>query len=168
MDRTKSPLSRELRRGIRRTNMPMTRLSAGSGVSINPIYAFMRGRTSLSFPNAAAIIHFLRMELRWRGNLAEADDHECDGEKSPRNAAMADLVRRAIRESGIPRYRIAKDTGVQESALCRFMQGRQLLILASLDLLAEYLGLELVTATPSDLNVAPLECVEAFSGEPVA
>jgi transcriptional regulator with XRE-family HTH domain len=47
-------------------------------------------------------------------------------------------------ESGVSRYRISKDTGVEQSALSRFMSGERGLDLVSVEKLAEYLGLELV------------------------
>ena len=56
---------------------------------------------------------------------------------------MTDVLKAAIEESGLSRYRIAKDTGLTEPSLCRFMQGRTSLRLDKADVLAEYLGLEL-------------------------
>ena len=37
---------------------------------------------------------------------------------------MTDVLKAAIEESGLSRYRIAKDTGLTEPSLCRFVQGR--------------------------------------------
>jgi len=56
---------------------------------------------------------------------------------------FSDQVRKAIRTCGLTRYRIAKDTGVSESALSRFMAGKGNLNLDTLDRLAELLGLSL-------------------------
>jgi transcriptional regulator with XRE-family HTH domain len=56
---------------------------------------------------------------------------------------FSDQVRQAIRECGFTRYRIAKDTGVSESALSRFMAGKGNLNLDTLDRLAGVLGLTL-------------------------
>jgi transcriptional regulator with XRE-family HTH domain len=56
---------------------------------------------------------------------------------------MTDVLKTAIEESGLTRYRIAKDTGITEPSLCRFMQGVASLRLDKADVLAEYLGLEL-------------------------
>ena len=56
---------------------------------------------------------------------------------------MTDVLKVAIEESGVSRYRIAKDTGITEPSLCRFMQGVASLRLDKADVLAEYLGLEL-------------------------
>lgn len=57
---------------------------------------------------------------------------------------MTEVLKAAIEESGLTRYRIAKDTGIDETALMRFMRGEQSIRLDKADALAEYLGLELV------------------------
>jgi hypothetical protein len=56
---------------------------------------------------------------------------------------MTDVLKAAIEQSGLSRYRIAKDTGITEPSLCRFMQGQASLRLDRADVLAEYLKLEL-------------------------
>lgn len=53
-------------------------------------------------------------------------------------------VRVAIENSGLTRYEIAKATGIEQSALSRFMSGERGLTTASLDRLAPLLGLEIV------------------------
>jgi transcriptional regulator with XRE-family HTH domain len=63
--------------------------------------------------------------------------------KSRRKPTMTDVLKAAIAESGLTRYRIAKDTGIDEAALMRFMRGETSLRLDRADVLAEYLGLEL-------------------------
>jgi transcriptional regulator with XRE-family HTH domain len=57
---------------------------------------------------------------------------------------MTDVLKAAIEESGLTRYRIAKDTGIDQAALMRFMRGETSLRLDRADMLAEYLGLKLV------------------------
>jgi DNA transposition AAA+ family ATPase len=47
-------------------------------------------------------------------------------------------------DSGITRYRIAKDIGMNESALGKFYNGERGLSTTMLDRLGEYLGLEIV------------------------
>ena len=64
--------------------------------------------------------------------------------KSKPKPTMTDVLRDAIEQSGLTRYRIAKDTGIDEAALMRFVRGETSLRLARADVLAEYLGLELV------------------------
>jgi transcriptional regulator with XRE-family HTH domain len=58
--------------------------------------------------------------------------------------SVSDALRRAITGAPVSRYRIARDTGVEQSALSRFVKGRRSLDLTTVDLLADYLGLELV------------------------
>jgi transcriptional regulator with XRE-family HTH domain len=64
--------------------------------------------------------------------------------KSKTKPTMTDVLRTAIQESGLTRYRIATDTGIGETSLMRFMRGETSLRLDRADALAEYLGLELV------------------------
>ena len=58
-------------------------------------------------------------------------------------ATMSDTLRRTIRDSGLTIYRIAKDTGVSQASLLRFMRGERSLRLDIADGLAEFFGLRL-------------------------
>jgi transcriptional regulator with XRE-family HTH domain len=58
-----------------------------------------------------------------------------------RNEKLSDQLRRAIDESGLTRYRIAKLTGIDESALAKFFNGQQGLSLEAIDKLGECLDL---------------------------
>lgn len=62
----------------------------------------------------------------------------------PKHEKLSDQLRQAIADSGMSRYRIAQDTGIDESALAKFFNGQRGLSLASLDALVEYLDLEVV------------------------
>lgn len=53
-------------------------------------------------------------------------------------------VRNAILTSGQTRYRIAQETGISEAQLSRLMSGQRGLSVEVLELLVEYLGLEIV------------------------
>ena len=57
---------------------------------------------------------------------------------------MSDQVRQAIDDSGVTRYRIAQDTGIDESTLAKFYHGTRGLSLDNLDLLCGYLDLRIV------------------------
>ena len=57
---------------------------------------------------------------------------------------ITDVLQEAITKSGLTLYRIAKDTGVVKTCLIRFMRGETSLRLDKADVLADYLGLELV------------------------
>lgn len=57
---------------------------------------------------------------------------------------MTDVLKRAIQDSGLTLYRISRDTGIIDSSLLRFTSDETSLRLDKADLLAEYLGLELV------------------------
>lgn len=63
--------------------------------------------------------------------------------KKPRK--LSDQIRKAIADCEHTRYRIAQETGINEAALGKFFHGERGLSLDSLDKLAEFLGLEIVT-----------------------
>jgi predicted transcriptional regulator len=55
---------------------------------------------------------------------------------------MAEILKAAIRESGLTHYRIAKTAGIGPETIDRFMAGRDIRI-STVDKIAEALGLEL-------------------------
>ena len=57
---------------------------------------------------------------------------------------MTEVLKTAIERSGKTRYQIAQDTGILQTSLSRFMRGETSLRLDKADVLAEYLGLQLV------------------------
>jgi transcriptional regulator with XRE-family HTH domain len=60
-----------------------------------------------------------------------------------RTLTVSEQLRDAIVTAGITRYRIAKDTGVNQAALSRFIRGITSLDLITADKLCAYLRLEL-------------------------
>ena len=73
---------------------------------------------------------------------------------------ITEVLRAAIEKSGLTRYRIAKETGIPESNLRRFVQGEMSVRLDNADRLAAYFGLRLtpdpdaVPPTPTPENLA--------------
>ena len=57
---------------------------------------------------------------------------------------MTDQIRQAIDDSGLTRYRIALEAGVDESALAKFYNGHRGLSMENFDRIFEYLGLRIV------------------------
>jgi len=57
---------------------------------------------------------------------------------------LSERLRRAIRQCGMSRYALSKQTGISEATLSRFVVGRRGLMIDHADLLVEALGLELV------------------------
>lgn len=57
---------------------------------------------------------------------------------------VSETLRRAVEQSGMSRYVIAKETGIAQSMLSRFVTGRRGLSLDAVDRLAAFLKLELV------------------------
>ena len=64
--------------------------------------------------------------------------------KRKKRKSFSEQIRDAIRDSGYTRYKISKETGIEQSALSRFMSGQSGLSTSTLDLLAELLDLEIV------------------------
>ncbi len=63
-------------------------------------------------------------------------------DKKPDSLTMQ--IRVAMDDSGFTRYRIAKDTGINESALSKFYHGERGLSINNLNLLFSYLELRVV------------------------
>jgi len=57
---------------------------------------------------------------------------------------VSDQIRRLVDASGMSRYRIAQITGIDQSALSRFMSGERGLSSTALDALGELLDLQVV------------------------
>jgi len=57
---------------------------------------------------------------------------------------LTDQIRRAIDESGMSRYRLWKETGIDQAVLSRFMTGKAGMAFKSLDVLADALSLRIV------------------------
>ncbi len=63
---------------------------------------------------------------------------------SRKRVKLSDQLRRAIKKSGVTRYRIWKLTGIPQSTLSEFMHSRSGLSIESLDAIADILGIDLV------------------------
>ena len=59
-------------------------------------------------------------------------------------AGLLDAICGAIETSGTTRYRIAQDTGISQTQLCRVISGERGLSIDALETLADYLELEIV------------------------
>ena len=58
--------------------------------------------------------------------------------------SLTDQVRQALENCKLTRYRIAEDTGIDQSTLGKFYHGERGLSNENLDRLGEYLGLRIV------------------------
>ena len=56
---------------------------------------------------------------------------------------LSDQIRQAVDASGMSRYRVAKQLGISESTVSRFMSGKGGLSMDNLDALADLLGLDI-------------------------
>ena len=61
----------------------------------------------------------------------------------PQEGSLTDQLRKAILDSGVTQYRIAKDTGVPQPVLCRFVSGERGITLETAGRLCGYLRLRL-------------------------
>lgn len=61
---------------------------------------------------------------------------------------LAAQLRRAIDQSGLTRYRIAKETGIGEATLSKFYRGQRGLSATALDRLGEFLNLTITINKP--------------------
>jgi predicted transcriptional regulator len=61
-------------------------------------------------------------------------------------AGLLDTLRRAIRDSGKSRYRIAQESGLTQAALSRFVNRKNGLGVESAEALARVLGLRIVVS----------------------
>lgn len=57
---------------------------------------------------------------------------------------ITDQIKKAILSADVSRYQIAKDTGIEQAVLSRFVNGKSGLSSTSFDQLAEYFGYTLV------------------------
>ena len=53
---------------------------------------------------------------------------------------IIEALRKEIEKSGLSRYRISQDTGVDQATLCRLMQGKTITV-ETADILLKYFGL---------------------------
>lgn len=131
-------LSDLLRTAIGQCGMSLRQFSLFSGVSPSAIRGFCESRTTLTLRNAESILRALGLELidplvAMRDQLPA--DINCPD--------MAELLRRSVRQCGVPPHRIARETGVDEAAICRFLQGKRLLLFDNVDRIAGFVGLSL-------------------------
>ena len=68
--------------------------------------------------------------------------------KRTKRPTMSEQIRQAIRECGDSRYEIAKQTGLSQAALSRFMSGERGLPMKTLDRLAKFLRLWITIEGP--------------------
>lgn len=60
--------------------------------------------------------------------------------------SLSDELRQAVERSGLSRYSIWQQTGIDQGSLSKFMDGERGLGLESIDKLADLLGLHICTA----------------------
>ena len=71
------------------------------------------------------------------------DTHQVDA-TIPSMSKILETLRKAVEKGPKTRYQLAKETGLEQAALCRFVHGQTGLTVESVELLAAALGLEIV------------------------
>lgn len=61
---------------------------------------------------------------------------------------LTDQLRRAVADSGKTLGELARETGIDKSALSRFVNGERGLSMEALDAIGDYLGLRIVASKP--------------------
>ena len=61
-----------------------------------------------------------------------------------RTQSIADQIRRAVAAQGLSKYRLAKNTGINESTVGRFLNGKGSLSLASAETVMRALGFQVI------------------------
>jgi hypothetical protein len=87
----------------------------------------------MGFPFGMRMILYLAQSSKYNTGMAKK-----------RSNLLTDQLRQAIDDSGQTRYRIAKECGINESALCLFYNGHRGLSMESMNALGEYLDLMIV------------------------
>ena len=64
--------------------------------------------------------------------------------KKKQRLSLSDELRQAIERSGVSRYSIWQQTGIDQGSLSKFMDGERGLGMESIDQIAELLGLHIV------------------------
>jgi transcriptional regulator with XRE-family HTH domain len=72
--------------------------------------------------------------------------------KKSNRKPLSEELREAVERSGLSRYSIWQQTGIDQGTLCKFMAGDRGLSIESIDKLAELLGLHICTADAKPLR----------------
>lgn len=65
---------------------------------------------------------------------------------------FSDQIRQAVDLSGLSRYRICKEAGIDQATFSRFMSGKVGMSMQTLDALADVVGLKVVACSPVQLS----------------
>lgn len=66
--------------------------------------------------------------------------------KAKKRLSLSDELRQAVERSGLSRYSICQQTGIDQGSMSKFLAGERGLGIESIDKLAELLGLHICTA----------------------
>jgi transcriptional regulator with XRE-family HTH domain len=61
-----------------------------------------------------------------------------------RRIQLSEQIRRALADCGMTRYAVSKATGIDQATLSRFMSGERGLPMKTLDVLADFLDLNII------------------------
>ena len=70
-------------------------------------------------------------------------DTDYMAKRQPKKLKLSDQLRDAIRNAGCSRYEICRQTGIDQSVLSKFMSGERGVSLTTVDMLCEFLKVDL-------------------------
>ena len=74
------------------------------------------------------------------------------GKRKHQPTDLEKALRRAVKESGLTRYTVAKRAGVDVAVLLRFVSGQRTITLQTAGRLADFLGLEIRSVKNKPIN----------------
>lgn len=69
-------------------------------------------------------------------------------QSQPKQLKVSEQLKAIVETCGVTRYRLAREIGIAESTLSRFIHGERSLSSKAVDALGDYLGLEVVMHNP--------------------
>jgi hypothetical protein len=129
-----------LRKALAESAVSLREIAGATGIRVGPLRRFQKGDQTLVLDRAEVLARYFGLNL-----VATPPTLP----KSSRT--FTDKLRTAIQQYPGTRAKLSRHSGIEESALCRFVHDHRSILLDTADLLAVYLGLSL---TP-DPNAVP-------------
>jgi ribosome-binding protein aMBF1 (putative translation factor) len=138
-------LTKAIKAAIKRSGLSRYRIAKEAGIHEDNLRGFVSGSRSARLKTADKLAAFLGLRLMQGPGAVGLRLQGAPGrEAAPPQPILTDAIKAAIERSGLPRGRIAKETGIDKSNLRRFLRGVKSFRLDTADKLAAFLGLRLV------------------------
>ena len=130
MKQKRTTFSDKIRQAIKDTGMSQLSISRAAGIDNGSLNRFVRGKVGIRLTTLDILTEVLGLAL-----VAHRNERK--------RIKFSDQVRQAVEDSGMSRASISRATGIDEAVLSRFVAGKVGVLTPTLDVLADYLGLEL-------------------------